>query len=87
MWDRTRGISTRIGSFEKSDAVRFRQRILVPEDYSFWDLHVAIQDAMGWMDYHLHEFQAIRNKRGNERSIGIPNPEIDVDDVKPGWKE
>ena len=31
------------------------RRIQVPETYSFWDLHVAIQDAMGWLDYHLHE--------------------------------
>jgi len=23
----------------------------VPEAYSFWDLHVAIQDAMGWIDW------------------------------------
>jgi hypothetical protein len=33
------------------------RRIQVPENYSLWDLHVAIQDAMGWMDYHLHEFK------------------------------
>lgn len=26
------------------------RRILVPCDYTFWDLHVAIQDAMGWTD-------------------------------------
>jgi hypothetical protein len=26
------------------------RRIQVPETYSFWDLHVAIQDAMGWLD-------------------------------------
>ncbi len=32
------------------------RRIQVPGGYSFWDLHVAIQDAMGWEDYHLHEF-------------------------------
>lgn len=32
------------------------RRIQVPESYSFWDLHVAIQDAMGWRDSHLHEF-------------------------------
>jgi len=32
------------------------RRIQVPENYSLWDLHVAIQDAMGWMDYHLHNF-------------------------------
>ena len=32
------------------------RRIQVPESYSLWDLHVAIQDAMGWSDCHLHEF-------------------------------
>jgi hypothetical protein len=32
------------------------RRIQVPESYSFWDLHVAIQDAMGWFDEHLHAF-------------------------------
>lgn len=32
------------------------RRIQVPENYSLWDLHVAIQDAMGWMDCHLHDF-------------------------------
>lgn len=25
------------------------RRIQVPADYSFWDLHVAIQDSMGWL--------------------------------------
>jgi hypothetical protein len=29
----------------------------VPSSYSFWDLHVAIQDAMGWQDCHLHAFR------------------------------
>ena len=33
------------------------REILVPARYSIWDLHVAIQDAMGWLDYHLHEFR------------------------------
>jgi hypothetical protein len=33
------------------------RRIQVPGIYSFWDLHVAIQDAMGWQDYHLHRFE------------------------------
>ena len=28
--------------------------IQVPESYTFWDLHVAIQDAMGWQDCRLH---------------------------------
>ncbi|MDZ7769966.1 MAG: hypothetical protein U5K38_13195 [Woeseiaceae bacterium] len=29
------------------------RRIRVPGGYTFWDLHVAIQDSMGWLDYHL----------------------------------
>lgn len=33
------------------------RRIRVPGRYSFWDLHVAIQNVMGWLDYHLHEFK------------------------------
>jgi hypothetical protein len=33
------------------------RRIQVPSDYNFWDLHVAINDAMGWFDSHLHHFE------------------------------
>lgn len=33
------------------------RRIQVPENYTFWDLHVAIQDSMGWTDSHLHAFR------------------------------
>ena len=47
------------------------RRIQVPENYSFWDLHVAIQEAMGWGDSHLHEFTTI-GPRGKEPHIGIP---------------
>ena len=32
------------------------RRIQVPETYTFWDLHVAIQDVVSWLDYHLHQF-------------------------------
>ena len=39
-----------------------RRRILVPESYTFYDLHVAIQDVMGWTDSHLHCFEK-RNSR------------------------
>jgi hypothetical protein len=55
------------------------RRILVPADYTFWDLHVAIQDAMGWQDYHLHEFRIADPRMGSQFSIGIPDQEI-VDD-------
>lgn len=55
------------------------RRILVPTDYTFWALHVAIQDAMGWQDYHLHEFRIADPRMGSQFSIGIPDQEI-VDD-------
>jgi hypothetical protein len=32
------------------------RRIQVPENYTFYGLHSAIQDAMGWEDCHLHKF-------------------------------
>ena len=64
------------------------RRILVPENYSFWDLHVAIQDSMGWLDYHLHVFR-IRRKHGHKvMEIGLPI-EDDFDDepeILPGWQ-
>lgn len=32
------------------------RRIQVPETYSFQDLHFAIQNAMGWGNYHSYDF-------------------------------
>jgi hypothetical protein len=32
------------------------RRILVPSNYNFCDLHLAIQDSLGWLDYHLQHF-------------------------------
>lgn len=49
------------------------RRIQVPGSYSFWDLHVAIQDAMGWLDCHLHQFEVMDPKYGEEVFIGIPD--------------
>jgi hypothetical protein len=60
------------------------RRILVPAEYSFWDLHVAIQDAMGWLDCHLHSFQTIPANR-NAPSIGIPDYEDDPETLA-GWE-
>ncbi len=63
------------------------RRIQVPEGYSFWDLHVAIQDAMGWKDYHLHEFSVVDTRTGRVKRIGIPDDEMP--DERPclaGWK-
>jgi len=61
------------------------RRIQVPENYSFWDLHVAIQDSMGWKDCHLHEFSITSTvENGKEVCIGIPY-EDNVDKVLKGW--
>jgi hypothetical protein len=49
------------------------RRIRVPASYTFWDLHVAIQDAMGWTDSHLHEFRLKNPKTGRTVTIGIPD--------------
>ena len=56
------------GAVSRSQVCRFRitlrdieppvwREIEVPATYSLWDLHVAIQDAMGWKDCHLHAFR------------------------------
>ena len=65
------------------------RRIVVPSNYSFWDLHVAIQDSMGWIDYHLHIFE-INNPATNEKvEIGVPHEDWEAYDriVLPDYKE
>lgn len=64
------------------------RRIQVPETYSFWDLHVAIQDAMGWEDYHLHMFEMIDPSTRMKVEIGIPTKEYDWGrKILPEWKQ
>jgi hypothetical protein len=48
------------------------RRIQLPDSYTFWDLHVAIQDAMGWTDSHLHEFTVVNPNTGDPEAIGTP---------------
>ena len=62
------------------------RRIQVPDAYTFWDLHTAIQDSMGWFDCHLHEFRVISPQTGEEMRIGIPDDEF-PDDVVAGWTQ
>ena len=59
------------------------RRIEVPSSYTFYDLHVAIQDAMGWLDYHQHEFELQRGSRGVR--IGIPG-EFVRETVRASWE-
>lgn len=64
------------------------RRIRVPENYSFWDLHVAIQDSIGWMDSHLHEFNLKNPSTSRKAIIGIPGDSFDDErDILPGWEQ
>jgi hypothetical protein len=59
------------------------RRLLLPSDCTFWELHVAIQDSMGWLDRHLHEF-LLPAAGGEVVRIGIPDDES-PGEVLPGW--
>jgi len=66
------------------------RRIQVPETYTFWDLHVAIQNAMGWQNYHLHEFVAkdpVTEPPNSKTNVGIGIPDVNSPyDFIPAWK-
>ena len=66
---------------QESDPLIWRE-IEVPGDSTFWDLHVAIQDAMGWLDYHLHRFTMPHPRTKQERVFGIHNLSQDCDGDK-----
>ena len=63
------------------------RRIQVPETYTFWDLHVAIQDVMGWFDSHLHQFKINEPLSSAKVEIGIPDEQDDYYEILPGWKQ
>lgn len=64
------------------------RRIQISPDSNFWDLHVAIQDAMGWQDCHLHHFEIKGKRKRSEVHIGIPDFDRfgGVEEVFPGWE-
>jgi hypothetical protein len=63
------------------------RRLSVPGNLTFAELHVIIQDAMGWLDQHLYEFEVVNPMTGRLESIGIPEDEATWDnDIVSGWK-
>jgi len=62
------------------------RRIQVPDTYTFWDLHIAIQDVFGWSDYHLHEFEMIHPSSKRKVRIGFPDEDFGRD-ILPNWKQ
>jgi hypothetical protein len=63
------------------------RRIELRYGATFWELHVAIQDAMGWRDCHLHEFHVEDPRSGEPVRIGAGGPIFDdeAEAVIPGW--
>lgn len=45
------------------------RQIQIPENYSFLDFHIAIQEAMGWEDCHLHQFEMVNPLKGTMERI------------------
>ena len=50
------------------------RRLIVKDDTRLDQLHSILQIAMGWSDYHLHQFRV----RGG-LYIGLPDPDFDTD--------
>lgn len=62
------------------------RRVQVAADASFWTLHCALNDAMGWNDSHLHEFEVLRPITRELAHIGIPGFEDEADvALLAGW--
>jgi hypothetical protein len=63
------------------------RRIQLSDLCGFWDLHVAIQDAMGWTDSHLHDFEMNHSIEKGKQHMGIPDDDgfDDVYHTLPGW--
>lgn len=62
------------------------RRIAIPESYTFYDLHVAVQDAMGWQDCHLHSFETRTKgfgRRSNIVRVISPAEEPEFDEPLP----
>ncbi len=51
------------------------REVLVPENATFEDLHLTLQVAFGWRDYHLHMFDAgftVGPEKLNDAPMGTP---------------
>jgi hypothetical protein len=50
------------------------RRLVVPGEIKLSKLHLIFQAAMGWEDYHLHQFQI------GEQVYGVPDDEFDFEE-------
>jgi len=61
------------------------RRIQIAESSTFWDLHAAIQDAMGWQENHGYFFTVKELSTQREAFIGSSSTQED-EDILPGWQ-
>ena len=47
------------------------RQVIVPENFTFEQLHLVIQEAFGWGNYHLFQFSP--SGYGSEPVIAIPS--------------
>jgi Plasmid pRiA4b ORF-3-like protein len=55
------------------------RKLSIPDSFTFEDLHLAIQVAFGWDDYHL--FQFCPSGWGSNPVITVPNDDSEEDDI------
>jgi len=53
------------------------RRVLVPSETTLAQLHRVVQEAFGWEDYHLHEFDIDGVRYGIDDGQGWDEPPID----------
>lgn len=61
------------------------RRLLIPESFTFYDFHVAIQDAMNWLDYHLHHFEIPAADPSSGCAVHIECPWVEPWDRDEDW--
>lgn len=64
------------------------RELVVAANCNFWDLHVALQDAFGWQDRHLHQFSLDHAGSGESLRFGIPDDSgfHGSRAILPGWE-
>lgn len=68
------------------------RRVLVPNTMTLDELHVVIQESMGWEDYHLHEFRIDGTRYGtlewDETYDGLDETKMRLSNLvqDPGYK-
>lgn len=58
------------------------RRLKVPHNFSFHQFHLAIQNAFGWSNCHLHEFS--EHGYGSDYSIGSPHEMCEDNELNSG---